>query len=489
MKFKKIIFRADGGGVIGYGHVHRLLSLAQMLHKNFNCTFVSHETPDFLQEELQQVSIPLVKTKSIIYKLPDEKKMGEEVAFDMQDILTGNEIVVLDGYWFGKKYQQSIKKMGCIVVYVDDLMEAENGADIIINHSLGISISDYKMLAPATCVYTGSNYSLINVPLEFLCQQADQSIHKQLLIAMGGADPFNFTCKILREQNEYINRFEKVIVMTGAAYTFSEELKTAATAFTNMEIMQAVPKLTMFATMQQSTAAIISSSTMALEYAHIGGALGIVQTADNQKNIYKGMIENAVALPLKELATATTATISKIKINQKKIFDGHSGRRFIKLFEELQVQASFSFVNAAKEHLETTYQWASDPSIRAYSFNQSPIVFEEHQSWFLKKIEQPSCMYLLGKWENNIVGSLRFDITNNRALISYLVAPLYQGKGMGRIILAKGLEYLATNKENITVVNGYVMTENIASIKVFERLGFSCTTENHQLFFSKNMYR
>ena len=122
-------------------------------------------------------------------------------------------------------------------------------------------------------------------------------------------------------------------------------------------------------------------------------------------------------------------------------------------------------------------------------FNQNPIVFEEHQNWYLKKIAQPDCIYLLGKWENNIVGSLRFDITNNTALISYLVSPKYHGKGFGRIILAKGLDYLATHTANITIANGYVLPQNIASIKVFERLAFDCTTENNQLLFSKKINR
>ena len=106
----KIIFRADGSATVGYGHVHRLLSLTQMLHKNFDCVFVSHEAPEFLTTELKLLSVPLKKVATIQYKLPDERKQGDEVAFDMNEIVSGNEIVVLDGYWFGKDFQTAIKK-------------------------------------------------------------------------------------------------------------------------------------------------------------------------------------------------------------------------------------------------------------------------------------------------------------------------------------------------------------------------------------------
>ena len=489
MQQHKIIFRADGSATIGFGHVHRLLSLVQMLHKNFDCIFVSHETPDFLKEELANLSVPLIKVETISYKLPDERKPGDEVAFDMNEILTGNEIVVLDGYWFGKKYQTEIKKKGNTLVYVDDLIEEGNIADIIINHSMGIHISDYKMIAPATCVYTGSNYSLINVPSVFRQQRQNNNLFSQLLISMGGADPLNFTGKVIEEYKEYINRFEKVIVMVGVEYKHLEQLKKTIAGFSNVQIILAVPKTEMFSIMQQSTAAIISASTMSVEYVNVGGALAIIQTADNQKYLYKGLIESGVAIPVEKIDAANEADIASMKIKQQQIFDGKPNKRFIKLFNELQIQQAVSFIKAGAEHLQTTFEWASDATVRAYSFNQNPISFEEHQNWYLKKTEQPNCMYLLGKLGNDIVGSLRFDITNSDALISYLVSPQYHGKGLGRILLAKGLDYLAQHNNTITTATGFVMQQNIASVKVFERLGFTCAEENNQLRFTKNIYR
>jgi UDP-2,4-diacetamido-2,4,6-trideoxy-beta-L-altropyranose hydrolase len=368
-------------------------------------------------------------------------------------------------------------------------MEEGNIADAIINHSMGINIGDYKKTAQATCVYTGSNYSLINVPSAFHHQDTNKNLYSQLLISMGGADPLNFTGKVIEEHATYISRFDKVIVMTGVAYKHLEQLKKMVSSLHNVEIIQAVPKTEMFSIMQQSTAAIISASTMSVEYANVGGTLAIIQTADNQKFLYKGLIETGVAIPIEKITSASDAEIESIKIKQQQTFDGKSNERFIKLFDELEIQQDVSFIKAGAEHLQTTFEWASDTTVRTYSFNQKPISFEEHQNWYLKKVEQPNCIYLLGKWENDIVGSLRFDITNTDALISYLVSPKYHGKGLGRILLAKGLEYLAQHNNTVTTATGFVMPQNIASVKVFERLGFTCTEENNQLRFTKNIYR
>ncbi len=489
MAKQKILLRADGSAHIGFGHVYRLLSLAEMLYKNFECIFVSHEATEFLIKELNEIGVPFVKVESIQYQFPDERKTGDEVAFDMNDILMGDEIVVLDGYWFGKQYQQAVKNKGCTLVYIDDLVEEGNIADIIINHSIGVSNSDYKKIAPSTSVYAGESYSLIHVEKEFLHQQRDKNIYKQLLISMGGADPLNFTCKILNEYKDFICRFEKVIVVVGNGYNYLQQLKKMVEDFSQVEILQSVPRKDILHIMQQSTAAILSSSTIAVEYVHVGGALAVVQTADNQKYLYKGLIENEVALPVEKIASVSENEIVKLRLNQEKIFNGKSAERFIKLFTELEIQSDFSFINASEEHLPITYQWAADPVVRAYSFNQNPIVFEEHQNWFLKKIREPNNMYLLGLLGKDIVGSLRFDITDTNGVISYLVSPLYQGKGIGRIMLAKGLDYLAQHNASVTKATGHVMPQNTASVKVFERLGFSRTEENNQLIFSKNIYR
>jgi spore coat polysaccharide biosynthesis predicted glycosyltransferase SpsG len=75
-----------------------------------------------------------------------------------------------------------------------------------------------------------------------------------------------------------------------------DQLKTISAPFDNVEIIAAVPKTELFAMMQQSSAAILSASTMSVEYASIGGALIVVQTADNQKFLYKGLVENGVAI-------------------------------------------------------------------------------------------------------------------------------------------------------------------------------------------------
>lgn len=485
----KILFRADGAASIGYGHVHRLLSLAQMLHNHFECVFVSHEAPQFLLDELEKLSIAFKQTDSIAYKFPDERLTDEEVDFDMGAILTGNEIVVLDGYWFGKKYQQQIKQKGCTLVYINDLLEPGAVADCIINHSLGINTGDYKNTRIATSIYTGASYSLINVPDTFRHKQINGNSHHHLLIAMGGTDPLNYTAKVLTAHKDYINRFHQVSVLVGNAYPHLQQLSSDAAGFASVNIIQGISKEAVFNLMQSADTAILSASTMAVEYATIGGKLAIIQTAANQQFLYNGLLQYGLALPVEQIPNATDESIQKMREHQQTVFDGKSAERFIKLFRELQLQQSLSLIPATKDQLHITYRWAADPAVRAYSFSRNEISFDEHSNWYLNKIVQPSCMYLLAISEDVMAGSIRFDISEDVALISYLVDPKQQGKGLGRIILARGLEYLAANNKTVSRAEGFVIPQNLASVKIFERLGFTASHQGDRILFTKNIYR
>jgi len=91
-----------------------------------------------------------------------------------------------------------------------------------------------------------------------------------------------------------------------------------------------------------------------------------------------------------------------------------------------------------------------------------------------KKLKSSDCHFLIMEDDNNHIGSIRFDIAQtNFALISYLIAPEFQGKGFGEIILKSGINDLLSNKPQIKYLKGKIFKENIASVRIFEKLGFN----------------
>ena len=125
---QKVYIRTDGSPEIGLGHVVRCVSLAHMLKNDFTIHFFVLEIPDSLKNEITQ--------------------NGWDVTFidresDFLNKLTGNEIVVIDGYQFDSEYQKEIKSKGCKLVCIDDFHDQHFYADLVINHAPGVSKDDY----------------------------------------------------------------------------------------------------------------------------------------------------------------------------------------------------------------------------------------------------------------------------------------------------------------------------------------------------------
>ena len=96
---QKIYFRADASATIGYGHFIRTLALADMLKDDFDCTFFTCHPTSYQVSEMEKVCpfIPLQE---------------ETHSADFLSHLQGDEIVVLDNYFFTTDYQLAIKQKG-----------------------------------------------------------------------------------------------------------------------------------------------------------------------------------------------------------------------------------------------------------------------------------------------------------------------------------------------------------------------------------------
>ena len=128
---------------------------------------------------------------------------------------------------------------------------------------------------------------------------------------------------------------------------------------------------------------------------------------------------------------------------------------------------------ATKNDVDLTFQWASDTNIRKYSFQQEAITQEMHHAWYNSKINDPDCLYLLLENDKEVIGSIRYDINKeNEALISYLIDNNYHGHGYGNAILSLSWRVVTEKHPRIKQLVGFVLPENIASRKIFERQGY-----------------
>ncbi|MEM9052824.1 MAG: GNAT family N-acetyltransferase [Bacteroidota bacterium] len=123
---------------------------------------------------------------------------------------------------------------------------------------------------------------------------------------------------------------------------------------------------------------------------------------------------------------------------------------------------------------EATFRWVNDPLIRKFSHNTERVSRDAHNHWFTKTIQSDNCAYyLLESEQREPIGSIRFDLKGSQAKINYLIDPCYHGQGLGLTLLKMGVENLKNEHPEIIEVFGQVYEDNLASIKIFEKLNYN----------------
>ena len=118
------------------------------------------------------------------------------------------------------------------------------------------------------------------------------------------------------------------------------------------------------------------------------------------------------------------------------------------------------------------FEWANDPNVRANAKNLKPITWEEHVAWFDNIISNNSIFTYILVGARESIGMIRFNIDSGKAIITYSINKKYRGQGFGKLIVKTGMKTL----ENIIdkpVFVAYVKKDNIASEKIFNKLGFA----------------
>ena len=136
-----------------------------------------------------------------------------------------------------------------------------------------------------------------------------------------------------------------------------------------------------------------------------------------------------------------------------------------------KINSIIDFRNATEMDEGITFRWAINPLIRKFSFSKKEISLDEHAAWFKEKIKDANCSYYIAKIKDAVIGSIRFDIKDDEALISYLLDANYHGKGFGVKLLSQGIDFFL-KENNVKHVCGLVFKENIPSMKAFRELGY-----------------
>jgi spore coat polysaccharide biosynthesis predicted glycosyltransferase SpsG len=296
---RRLILRADGNGKIGLGHVYRLLALADILQGMFDCYFAIDAPDSFVQEEIKKRNCTCLAVNNKMQpKLPDENEDEEEIDFDLGPYLDGSEIVVTDGYLFGKNYQLAVKATGAKLICIDDIAKWEFFADVVINHAPGIKDSLYKRQS-YTEIFTGIDYAIIRKPFFRPLPQRIKYGSDKAFICLGGSDYFGYSFKLIEILSTF-DRFNAYHIICSSSFSneLINNLKSCQTRENKIYLHFNVSAKELADVMDDCTHAFVSASTVLMESYSRGLMCFAGYYVNNQQYIYDGFIKNKWAIGL-----------------------------------------------------------------------------------------------------------------------------------------------------------------------------------------------
>lgn len=114
--------------------------------------------------------------------------------------------------------------------------------------------------------------------------------------------------------------------------------------------------------------------------------------------------------------------------------------------------------------------WRNDPETRHNSINTHEISRERHDRWFEELLKHHPERVAIAEMNGSPVGVIRLDWSeqNDSCDLSFTVAPEHRGKGVGFRMVQLSIQDLRNAR-----ILAEVKLSNVASRRIFERLGFT----------------
>lgn len=271
----RVLFRADASKNTGYGHFIRSLALAGYLKEDFRCEFVSFNAD---QDSGMMSDYQLAETRKICKPFLVEGNSLQEFNENFLKEILPDDIVVLDNYYYNTAYQQAVKEKGCKLVCIDDMHKYQMVCDLLFTvcplKREDFSLEDHTKFAG------GMEWTFLREP--FLSPGVERTLSpriRRIVMAMGGADAFGLTDKMIEVVTRVIPEAE-LDVICGESVRLTKQNNPKVKIYRRLSAEDIVDLF------DNSDVGILSASTICIEA--ISRKLPVIAGyyVDNQEEFY-----------------------------------------------------------------------------------------------------------------------------------------------------------------------------------------------------------
>lgn len=330
-----VVFRVDASKDIGIGHLMRCLALSEeLIRRKHTCFFLSKVNNNELINRIEKNNIHYHKITPNLSLQADLKKLIK--------ISNENDIdwVITDHYGINSQYIKEIKKNNLRVLSIDDTAQIHYYSDIIVNQNIGAEKLVFSSEKYSKFLL-GTKYVILRDELLQRNKRLETKKVEKILVMFGGADPDNFTLKVLKRL-ESLNEYIQFIVVTGPANQFNNYILSYINKC-NMDITYLRNRKKMSDVYLQSDIAISAGGTSCYELAYFGIPTIIITIADNQVKVAQELDNRNISIYLGEKnEIKSEQLLNNIKLlinnyslrknmseNAKKLIDGKGKNKII----------------------------------------------------------------------------------------------------------------------------------------------------------------
>jgi UDP-2,4-diacetamido-2,4,6-trideoxy-beta-L-altropyranose hydrolase len=506
----RVAVRVDASGRMGTGHVMRCLTLAGALRaQGAEVRFICRAHPGHLADRIEAAGFPVAllpappTPTAPIADADYTAWLGVPSATDAAETIAAldggrPDWLVVDHYALGADWEQALRPHVGAILAVDDLADRPHACDVLLDQTFHPEAeARYAGLVPPGCrLLCGPRFALLRPEYaamrHLLGGPRPAGPVARVLVYFGGVDATNETARALRVLSEPAFAPLAVDVVVPASGPHRAEVEAMAATRPGTVLYGPRPHLADL--MARADLALGAGGATSWERGCLGLPALVTVLADNQAALSAALADAGAVRVIGHAPSiadghlrAALADVSDDAAGRAAMSraawdlgDGEGLRRAVETIrpgdpDGLRVRA------ARPGDAAPLFAWLNDPETRRQSFQSDPVPWADHVAWLDATLAAPDrVLRIVETAEGLAVGQVRFDRIEGAGLISYGLDPLVRGRGWGSRVLGLAVADWARHGGGAPL-HGFVRPDNRASIRSFERAGFSVATRPHPL--------
>lgn len=400
-------------------------------------------------------------------------------------------IVIVDGYHLDRRYQESLRDVAGLTVLIDDSEQSPDcAADVIVNPNFHGRRIPYDS-PPQVAVLAGPTYALLRS--EFRTEatvRRPAGALRRVVALVGATDPSNASRIVLDAFAQLGDADIELDLIVGPGNTRVAELRDRATSIRGAGVSVDPPSVA--ALLREADLAIVAAGTATWECAALGVPCILVSVAANQRPVARelasagaavdaGAVESLTADALAESLrrlSADAAARAALASRARLLVDGCGAERVATVLEALVTRGPIAWTVRPVGAGDALQIWriANDPSVREHSFTRRPIQVAEHLDWFGRQLNAAHTRWWAADLGGVVAAHVRYTAERpGEAEVHFSVAAPFRGRGIAVELLERTIAG-ARGELDVRVIRGVAFARNTASVRVFERAGYSAGT-------------